>query len=156
MRVGSRLACLLSHPLLASLRPVVCHGSRKNRADRLSQVVFLGWHLPEFGQWWALEGGERPRYFPSLLCHPWQLPHRQHLLLALLPPSADGSGLGFQKKHLGLGSRVTRHGSSFLLLLTSVCPSFPCLPSQLFHYLYNPCLTDPLLLTMLGGFYFPH
>lgn len=48
-----------------------------------------------------------------------------------------------------------RHGSSFLLLLISGCLDFPCLASQLFHYLCSQFLKSFASVKMLSGFPFP-
>lgn len=76
--------------------------------------------------------------------------------------------IGPQQLHLWpgglciLGSRKTAHtltlthGSSFSLLEISPCFNFPCLASQLFHYLYNQFLKFILFCLKCLVIYFPN
>lgn len=98
------------------------------------------------GRWRAGER-EKPRYFSLSFSASCGVSHRCGTSPMSLTPLGQvhfGSTFCQVAVHPGLWKDCPypwlsslRHGSSFLLLLISICLNFSLLASQLFHYLYN-------------------
>lgn len=108
--------------------------------------------------------GDGGVFLPLILYCMWHLPQRWHLhygfdsswkahVGSTFCQVALHPGLQKDGPHPWLSS--LRHGSSFLLLLISGCLDFPCLASQLFHYLCSQFLKSFASVKMLSGFPFP-